>query len=333
MDRSASIAAQKKKPEIIILSDEEMKLRDEDKKWFAGEIERQLSEVVDSFKPHGWRRLVHLLRELGPIIGTFSFVLGLIAIIITVGIFATNRVSQESEFRGTTVQQFKTIDQRLSTIETSIAAIRLNQISSIPASPQSIREARGIIAESKKSGTFIPDSVIKQVGTSFLEASKASPKVWEAALDFVSYHTVLNRNIAAVGTADQIAVTKVDLTLVSQYHLADPPPGHQIPKMTVGGDVPIERAATIHSLTEVAPNQGQSRGKEVILMEGGAVVLDNMLMKNVVIRNATIFYSGGPVSLLNVIFVNCTFVLPNEAHSRDFATLVLNQGAITFTSA
>jgi hypothetical protein len=323
----------RKKPEIIILPDEEMKLRDEDKEWFAGEIERQLSEVVDSFEPHGWRRLVHLLREFGPIIGTFSFVLALIAIIITVGIFATNRVSQESEFRRTTVQQFKTIDQRLSTIETSIATIRLNQISSIPASPQSIREARGIIAESKKSGTLIPDSVIKQVGTSFLKASKASPTVWEAALDFVSYHTVLNRNIAAVGSADQIAVTKVDPTLVSEYHVLSPPPGYQFPRATTGGDVPIDRAATIHSLTEAAPTLGQSRGKEVILMEGGGLVLDNTLLKNVVIRNATIFYSGGPVSLQNVIFVNCTFVLPNEAHPRDFATLVLNQGAITFTNA
>ena len=69
------------------------------------------------------------------------------------------------------------------------------------------------------------------------------------------------------------------------------------------------------------------------MAEAGWLKLDGMLMKNVVIRNATVSYSGGPVSLQNVIFANCVFLLPNETKPRDFATAVLNQPAIRFTSA
>ena len=104
------------------------------------------------------------------------------------------------------------------------------------------------------------------------------------------------------------------------------------PKLTVGGGVPIDQAADIHPLSEKSLNAGQNRGKEVILAEGGAFQLDTLLVKNVVFRNTTIFYSGGPMNLENIIFVNCTFILPNRAHSRDFAIAALSNSSITFTS-
>jgi len=143
---------------ITFLSEEEMKLRDEDKKWFAEEIARQLDEVVGSFKPHGWRKLVHLLRELGPIIGTCSFVLALIALVITLGIFSANKISQESEFRGTTTEQLKTVNLRLSGIENTLGFLRAQTVaqkySTIPV-PE-LKKHRDELATARKTLSSIP---------------------------------------------------------------------------------------------------------------------------------------------------------------------------------
>ena len=79
-------------------------------------------------------------------------------------------------------------------------------------------------------------------------------------------------------------------------------------------------------------NKGQSRGKQVILIENGGIKLDGYLLKSVVLRKMMIIYSGGPVQLENVIFVNCTFVLENEAAQRRFATAVLSNPEVTFSA-
>jgi hypothetical protein len=51
--------------------DEDMKLRDDDKKWIKKEIEEQiqaaLAHIIDSLKPHGWRKAASVVRELGPL--------------------------------------------------------------------------------------------------------------------------------------------------------------------------------------------------------------------------------------------------------------------------
>jgi hypothetical protein len=59
-------------------------------------------------------------------------------------------------------------------------------------------------------------------------------------------------------------------------------------------------------------------------------LLDGMLMKHVVLRNVTIFYSGAPVVLEDVTFVNCTFVLTNTEGARNFALAVLASAKTIF---
>lgn len=307
-------------------------MRKEDQDWVSDRIRlaTQLPEV------HGIKKVLRLLRE-------YSLLVGLITITVTImvgiSIFIFNSITRESEFRGSTDQHFKnidthssTVDQRLSGIETSLVAIRIQLAAANPRNTKNQSEAIDLLKSAKKGGIAIPDNVIQKAGTSFLEASRVEPKAWEAALDFLSYHTIINKDILAVGTADRIATTPIDPNVTTHYRIAAPS-GYAFPKVSVGGDVPEERAATIHLLDEQSLDRGQPRGKQVILVEGGGVKLDGMLMKNVVIRNTVVSYSGGPTSLQNVIFVNCVFLLPNESQPRNFATMVLNQQAITFLGA
>jgi hypothetical protein len=216
-------------------------------------------------------------------------------------------------------------------IKGTLSGIQLRQLSSTPNNAQNVKEARDILTAAKKGNILIPDMVIQQAGTSFLEAAKTEPKAWEATLDFVSYRTMLNNQLLAVENASQLATTPVTEPLELRYKL-NTPTGYKQPQLSVGGEVPSDRAADIHPLGEPSLNQGQPKGREVILVDGGAVVLDGMVMKNVVIRNTLISYSGGPISLSNVIFVNCTFLLPNEMPTREFANTILANSAVSFST-
>jgi hypothetical protein len=65
----------------------------------------------------------------------------------------------------------------------------------------------------------------------------------------------------------------------------------------------------------------------------GWLGLDGMYLRNVVVSNAVVVYSGGPVRLENVYFVNCTFKLAETAPVRDFGTTVLQAANISFNRA
>jgi hypothetical protein len=63
----------------------------------------------------------------------------------------------------------------------------------------------------------------------------------------------------------------------------------------------------------------------------GALVLDGMQLKNVVIENSEVEYTGeDAIQLENVWFVNCTFILPPNNVTRAFGNAILAQAPVTF---
>jgi hypothetical protein len=78
-------------------------------------------------------------------------------------------------------------------------------------------------------------------------------------------------------------------------------------------------------------NRNNPIGRAYVVGVGGEVVLDNMNMRNVVFQNAHIKYSGGPVKMSNIYFVNCTFDLPKNEQGEQFALSILDSPAISFS--
>ena len=101
-------------------------------------------------------------------------------------------------------------------------------------------------------------------GIRFVQASEQNPQAWNTALDFLSYRTVENAQLVAVGTAQQIATTPVDINLTVHYKFQSPA-GYTKPTLTVGGDVPSTEAAQLRLLQE--PVENLPRGKQVILVQ------------------------------------------------------------------
>ncbi|HXP80272.1 MAG TPA: hypothetical protein VN976_10235 [Verrucomicrobiae bacterium] len=85
-------------------------------------------------------------------------------------------------------------------------------------------------------------------------------------------------------------------------------------------------------------NNPQPEGSEFafVIIDGGmdALVLDGMFMKNVIIRNSVVVYSGGPAVLQNVYFVNCTFKkdFPLTPAGLDLGIKLLSAASVNFDS-
>jgi hypothetical protein len=303
---------------IVQSEDDEMaKLSPEDKKWLQGEIKKIAW-------PTGWRKARETIISWGTPAAIVGVGVALLAVTCGALYQSFVHVEKETEFRTNTNNSFTKINEQM-------VSLRALVIAGQPLKKQNQDAAKALLAEARqKSATPIPTSIVRETGTSFVDAAASlDQNVWDTALAFVSYRTQLNANLAQAATADEIATTPVDPNLTTNYRFVSIP-GYPLPRLSVGGDVPIDRAALIDKIGEPPLNVGQTRGKQVILVQGGTIGLDTMRMKHVVLRDCSVFYSGGPVQLEDVVFVRCTFVLVNTANARNFSLAVLSESPTKF---
>ncbi|MGO8792682.1 MAG: hypothetical protein ACLQVL_35570 [Terriglobia bacterium] len=106
---------------------EEMALRSEDKLWIKGEIQEAL-------RPHGWRKAAHWLREWGLVAVVITAILALVAVVVTLAIYASNHLEQNARFQKGTEDFQKSMEdfkgessKRLEKIEEAINTIQASQ--------------------------------------------------------------------------------------------------------------------------------------------------------------------------------------------------------------
>jgi hypothetical protein len=63
-----------------------------------------------------------------------------------------------------------------------------------------------------------------------------------------------------------------------------------------------------------------------------SITIENYWVKNVVFKNATIVYHGGPLKLENVYFVNCKFEFAPKPNTRDLADKMVESVPVTFST-
>jgi hypothetical protein len=298
-----------------VVSPENMSLTDKDRAW-----------IREDTNPKGWRRASENIIAVCTPIAIIAVFLALIAITLGALYQSFGHLKEETEFRTNT-------NRTLAAIGVQMTDLRALTIAFRPEKKENQNAAKELLAEARsKAIPPIPPATVERAGASFIDASATQPTAWNVALDFVAYRTTLQENLLAATNAQRLATTPVDIHLSGHYEWNDVP-GHGFPTITVGGDVPFYRAATAYLLSKSNLDAGQARGKEVILAIGGALSLDDMAMKHVVLRDVVVFYSGGPVDLKDVIFVNCTFVLANSDTARRFATAVLASTKTSFMSS
>ena len=109
------------------------------------------------------------------------------------------------------------------------------------------------------------------------------------------------------------------------------PPNSETPKFfNFGGNVPQKNAFRAERISAPRPNKTEL-GKAFFMVLGGAVILDDMRYVHTVMTNVEVHYSGGPVILMDVIFVNCKFVFENVSNAHLLADGILHSTHIDFS--
>ncbi len=285
----------------------------ENQQWIEDRIQRAIH-------PNGWKKTANWLRYWS-LTGVCITIFGtLIAIIITVGIFATNRVSQESEFRGTTQTRLANIETRLGGIEGSLLSLRATQAANLPTDKKNIAEAKAILDTAKQSAIKLPASVVEHSGKNFINAASKEPAAWDVALRFAEYRSYLN-------TFNPDVIPSGKRNTKTEYWIMSPS-GYARPSLDVTGIVPADQAARFNRIGEGLKTD-TGYGNAFIISTRGGVILDGYELKNVVFQYTHIVYRGGPLQAKNVYFIGCTFDFISDKNSKEMVAAILSSPAIS----
>ncbi len=285
-----------------------MALRNEDKDWIFARIQDAIAEL----KPQGWRRFLKWLRDWSLVGANITVIVALLAVAfgaLYFGITTGRSMDRENT-------QFRTrTEDRLAAIETSLLALRTSKAATDPANRKNQIEAKEILATARKSSIVLPEPVLQESAEKFIGAN--DPNAWSTALEFVAYRSFAN------GFSPRIPLIPVSITVTTDYQTLTPT-GRPAPIVQHFGAVPQKEAARFN---QIGSNQNADKpfGDQLLVVTGGEIILDNMDLKNVVLKNVVVHYSGGPLKIDNVYFVNCRFEMQQVRNSESLAQAILTE--------
>ena len=150
-----------------------MKLRADDKLWISQEIAGQVQQIVDALTPRGWRKLVKLLREIGPIIGTASFIIALLGLTGAGWYYAFSRVDKQARFEEKTSGRLDSVEKRLGGIENNLKILPAQIVASklTPLPPKELKQHKQELLQVKNNLSTVPAD---------------TPTLWPAAFQIIT---------------------------------------------------------------------------------------------------------------------------------------------------
>jgi hypothetical protein len=303
----------------------EMAIRKEDWPAINQAIDDAVRKAIDPLTPHGWRKLVFVIRQLGTVAAVLSLQVALLALTFGALYQAFSHVEKEAEFRTKTGDTLTAISDHLKKIDGELSAISLEKIAANPVDRASALAAKKLIVEAKAASTQLPNNVIEQVGQKFIAASENEPAAWDTAVAFLDYKSSINSSLPIPNEGFRKPGT------YTYYHY-NVPNGMEAPTLRVAGIVPAESSARLETIG-VNQNENLPVGAAYIIANGGALALDKTEFRNVILQNVHVYYYGGRVKMANVYFLNCTFEMKPGQNSQKLLLAALTGGASTTFSA
>jgi len=220
----------------------------------------------------------------------------------------------------------------LSRINGALSPYNLEKAAEQPTVASNQRQVVDLIAEAKKANTPLPSNIIEKAGQSFIAAAGSDSKAWDTAKALFEYRSDLNRAEVKIPINLQPKLPPEEtVTLQKQTttYAKAPVPGKSSPKLWWSGVVPPDQGARFEEIGKNL-NSNVPVGDGKLVFRSGAVSLDGRYIKNVIFEGVEIHYSGKPLVLENVSFVNCKFVIENTAPSRQLGRELLASSTVDF---
>jgi hypothetical protein len=314
-------------------TEEEMKLREEDKTWLRDEIKLAMQEVlaegigplVDQRIEKSWRhKSWPILRNIGVIALVVTVVLTLFIFAMTEHSAANTRLGAEKEFEGETKQHLANLDESIRRLEGllkdvkgSVSGLRLSGLTAQPTTAKTVQQLSKIVESAKSADQKIDPNAIADSGRLLIQESATNPEAWRAAGLLVDYKSSLNA-AAAPSIANQIEYKNVHADLGIEG--SEPWVG----RLGAIGSAQGDDRAQIRPLTQPDNVNDPKTGVAYFVVNGGLLDIDGLLLRNVIVVNSKVVYRGKPVRMTHVYFVNCTFEMQRAKNTFKFAESILS---------
>jgi len=197
-------------PEFVLEedSDDDMKLRDDDRTWLESEIATQIKTAIDALgdalRPHGLRQAAFWLRQLGPIAATIAIFVATVVFAATQFNLANTRLAKQATFEANSERDLKEIREDIKAIRGDLAKQNMINHASLSLSDfkATLPELSSAMATAKQQNVKVAPRVINDLQVKLIAAAGAgagagagaieAPGFWPAAADFISYRSQSN---------------------------------------------------------------------------------------------------------------------------------------------
>ena len=286
------------------------------------ELHRVFDEKVEALKPHGWQKFRYWVQENGIITSYISIIIAMAALTLGALYFAFNRVAAEGKFQGDTSRHLDDIDKHLQAIDNSFVSFRFSALSSQPVTKDSVAAIERVVLTASSQNIPLDHSTVTKVGGQLIEAVDHVSTAWSATTALLEYASTQTRNWLP---SDIQQIRKPSFE--THYRR---PVGWEGNLVAAGmGEYP--NVPQLRQIGLPDANEKLIEGPSYLILEGGVVRLDEMIMKRVIIRDATVIYQGGPALLQGVYFVNCKFEIQPKQTGQLLATAIFANPATNFS--
>lgn len=203
----------------------------------------------------------------------------------------------------------------------------LRQLSTNPTNPHDAKAAKDLLTHAKANGTSIPLETISDTAKKFIEVSQKSPDAWSAALASLDYRSFLN-----AGSVSPVAGLNAHPSRGTVYDVWTAVKNQSGMLAFHYGSVPISQAARFNRIG-TNRNANLPTGDAFLEVDNATgILLDGMEIRNVIVRNSTVTYNGGPVILQNVYFINCTFQIVRNQKGQAISANLLESSPVTYST-
>jgi hypothetical protein len=177
----------------LAVEDDDMRLREDDRKWISDEITRQVGRgigaAVEEFKPHGLAKAVFILRQLGPIATIIAVFVAVIAIAATQFNLANTRLAKQASFETKTDKRLDDIEGTLKEIQGDLAKQSIISHASLPLSDfkATLPDLSSAITTVQKQNLALSPMVIDDLRQKFVAVDTTTPGYWPTVLQFLQF--------------------------------------------------------------------------------------------------------------------------------------------------
>ena len=193
-----------------------------------------------------------------------------------------------------------------------------------PVTIESVSAIQQLVLTAASQNILLDHSVVTKTGGELIAAADHLATAWSATTVLLGYTSVQNKNWLPPD------FEQISRPSFGTYY-ARPTTWEGQLKWAGMGKPP--NVPQLHPFGDPDANEKFPTGPSYLIMEGGTVKLDGMSMKRIVVRDATVVYQGGPLTMQSVYFVNCKFEIEHKPSGQLLAAAILSDPSVKFESS